>query len=62
MFAQGGDALTPRDLGVAQTKLEHFWMTNAITRASPTMAKCVQAARNYERHPHRDPMNASAFN
>ncbi|KAK6629887.1 NADH dehydrogenase Fe-S protein subunit 1 ndufs1 [Polyplax serrata] len=30
-------------LEVKQTKLEDFYMTDVISRASPTMAKCVQA-------------------
>lgn len=28
-----------------QTRLDQFYMTDAITRASPTMAKCIQAVK-----------------
>lgn len=46
---------TSIDLSRLQRTLADFWQTNAVTRASPTMAKCVQAARAFESHPHRDP-------
>ncbi|XP_050435934.1 NADH-ubiquinone oxidoreductase 75 kDa subunit, mitochondrial [Adelges cooleyi] len=32
-------------LKVKQTELEDFYMTDSISRASPTMAKCIQAVR-----------------
>lgn len=32
---------TPLD--VAQKELKDFYMTDSISRASPTMAKCIQA-------------------
>lgn len=38
----------------SQLELADFWMTNSITRASPTMAECVRAAKSYKEHPHLD--------
>ncbi|CAB4057377.1 NDUFS1 [Lepeophtheirus salmonis] len=32
--------------GVSKTQLEDFYMTDSISRASPTMAKCISAARH----------------
>uniref|UniRef100_A0A0N4ZPZ0 NADH-ubiquinone oxidoreductase 75 kDa subunit, mitochondrial n=1 Tax=Parastrongyloides trichosuri TaxID=131310 RepID=A0A0N4ZPZ0_PARTI len=43
-----------KDVSVKQTKLEHFYMTNTVSRASPTMAECVKAAINYNKDPHKD--------
>uniref|UniRef100_A0A915DKI6 NADH-ubiquinone oxidoreductase 75 kDa subunit, mitochondrial n=1 Tax=Ditylenchus dipsaci TaxID=166011 RepID=A0A915DKI6_9BILA len=43
-----------RSLEFQQKRLEDFWMTNSVTRASETMAKCVRAARQYQSHPHLD--------
>ncbi|XP_059472269.1 NADH-ubiquinone oxidoreductase 75 kDa subunit, mitochondrial [Neocloeon triangulifer] len=40
-LVQGGVSSTPLD--VRLKKLEDFFMTDSISRASPTMAKCVQA-------------------
>lgn len=37
---------TPLD--IQQTKLEDFYMTDAISRASPTMAKCIAAVKKQE--------------
>ncbi|XP_040578514.1 NADH-ubiquinone oxidoreductase 75 kDa subunit, mitochondrial [Lepeophtheirus salmonis] len=34
--------------GVSKTQLEDFYMTDSISRASPTMAKCISAARHSE--------------
>jgi len=39
-------------LAVPQRSLKDFYMTNSISRASPTMAKCVQAASEAESNPH----------
>lgn len=36
--------LTSQPLEAAQTSLKDFYMTDVISKASPTMAKCVQAA------------------
>uniref|UniRef100_A0AC35TMQ3 NADH-ubiquinone oxidoreductase 75 kDa subunit, mitochondrial n=1 Tax=Rhabditophanes sp. KR3021 TaxID=114890 RepID=A0AC35TMQ3_9BILA len=43
-----------KDLSVKQTKLEHFYMTDSISRASPTMAECVKAAVSFKNDPHKD--------
>jgi len=40
--------LSNEPLQTPQTSLKDFYMTNNITRASPTMAKCVQAAKESE--------------
>lgn len=32
-------------LNVKQIALEDFYMTDSISRSSPTMAKCIQAVR-----------------
>ncbi|KAK8719088.1 hypothetical protein OTU49_014252 [Cherax quadricarinatus] len=42
-LVSGKQDTTPID--VPQKKLEDFYMTNSITRASPTMAKCIAAVR-----------------
>ncbi|XP_051158719.1 NADH-ubiquinone oxidoreductase 75 kDa subunit, mitochondrial [Leptopilina boulardi] len=39
-----GGALLPDPVEVRQKTLDQFFMTDAISRASPTMSKCVQAA------------------
>lgn len=44
--------LGPEPLNVKQVKLEDFYMTDVISRASPTMAKCVQAANKETFSPH----------
>jgi NADH dehydrogenase (ubiquinone) Fe-S protein 1 len=36
--------LSQSPLNVKQKELEDFFMTDTISRASPTMAKCIQAA------------------
>jgi NADH dehydrogenase (ubiquinone) Fe-S protein 1 len=36
--------LSQSPLNVKQKELEDFFMTDSISRASPTMAKCIQAA------------------
>lgn len=36
--------LSQSPLSVKQKELEDFFMTDTISRASPTMAKCIQAA------------------
>ena len=38
-------ALSKDPIDVTQKILTDFYMTDAITRASPTMAKCVQAVK-----------------
>lgn len=40
------EKLSKDPIDVAQKVLEDFYMTDAITRASPTMAKCVQAVKH----------------
>uniref|UniRef100_A0A914X1D5 NADH-ubiquinone oxidoreductase 75 kDa subunit, mitochondrial n=1 Tax=Plectus sambesii TaxID=2011161 RepID=A0A914X1D5_9BILA len=40
------------ELKPAQLELADFYMTNSITRASPTMAECVRAARKHQQNPH----------
>ncbi|CAH2267752.1 jg15169 [Pararge aegeria aegeria] len=39
-------------LDVQLKKLEDFFMTDAISRASPTMAKCVQAVIKQKQSPY----------
>ncbi|KRX89909.1 NADH-ubiquinone oxidoreductase 75 kDa subunit, mitochondrial [Trichinella pseudospiralis] len=46
--AKNNISLSTEDLLSVQTKLSDFYMTDSITRASLTMAKCVNAAREYE--------------
>jgi NADH dehydrogenase (ubiquinone) Fe-S protein 1 len=36
--------LSQSPFDVKQKELEDFFMTDTISRASPTMAKCIQAA------------------
>uniref|UniRef100_A0AAF5CQ86 NADH-ubiquinone oxidoreductase 75 kDa subunit, mitochondrial n=1 Tax=Strongyloides stercoralis TaxID=6248 RepID=A0AAF5CQ86_STRER len=43
-----------KDLSVKQVKLEDFYMTNTVSRASPTMAECIKAAQKFTSHPHKD--------
>ncbi|KHN75316.1 NADH-ubiquinone oxidoreductase 75 kDa subunit, mitochondrial [Toxocara canis] len=38
----------------SQLELADFYMTNAVTRASPTMAECVRAARANKENPYLD--------
>jgi hypothetical protein len=38
-----GDKAAAAGSGVLKTPIENFFMTDAISRASQTMAKCVQA-------------------
>uniref|UniRef100_A0A914DSF9 NADH-ubiquinone oxidoreductase 75 kDa subunit, mitochondrial n=1 Tax=Acrobeloides nanus TaxID=290746 RepID=A0A914DSF9_9BILA len=49
-----------KSLATKQKSLEDFWLTNTITRASPTMAECVRAARQHQQNPHLDPLTLSA--
>merc|ERR1719204_681821 len=49
---KGKAAATAAPLAVPQVTLKDFYMTNSVTRASPTMAKCVQAASEAESNPH----------
>jgi len=51
--SKSGPAKDP--LVLPQQKLKDFYMTNTISRASPTMAKCVQAASEAESNPHWAP-------
>lgn len=44
MLQKTGGALLPDPVEVRQKTLDQFFMTDAISRASPTMSKCVQAA------------------
>ena len=37
--------MSPEPLNVEQNKLEDFYMTDSISRASQTMAKCVSAVK-----------------
>lgn len=39
---------TPLD--VKQKSLEDFFMTDSISRASPTMAKCIQAVQKQQQN------------
>jgi NADH dehydrogenase (ubiquinone) Fe-S protein 1 len=45
-----------KSLEVKQKELADYWMTNSISRASPTMAECVKAARRYKENPHKEPL------
>lgn len=49
-------------LEVPQTTLEHYWMTNSVSRASSTMAECIKASRQYTVHPHLDPLVTCEIN
>ncbi|ODN00169.1 NADH-ubiquinone oxidoreductase 75 kDa subunit, mitochondrial [Orchesella cincta] len=44
-LALGKGSLTSDPLDVPLKQLEDYYMTNSISRASPTMAKCIQAVR-----------------
>ena len=39
-------------LDVSQKALEDFYITDSISRASPTMAKCVQAVKAQKAAPY----------
>lgn len=52
MFVKGGTV--SGSLRPSQLELADFWMTNAVTRASPTMAECVRAARANKVNPYLD--------
>jgi len=54
--------LASRPLTVPQTHLAQFWQTNSITRASQTMAKCVAAAKAYEKNPNKDRIDTATAN
>ncbi|KAL3124909.1 hypothetical protein niasHT_001802 [Heterodera trifolii] len=45
-----------RNLEPRQRSLSDYWLTNSIARASPTMAQCVKASRDYAVQPHTDPL------
>lgn len=45
-----------KQLEPRQKSLPDYWLTNSITRASPTMVQCVKAAKNYAVQPHTDPL------
>ena len=45
MAATVGARVGPAALDVSKKQLEDFYQTDAISRASPTMAKCVTAVR-----------------
>jgi NADH dehydrogenase (ubiquinone) Fe-S protein 1 len=49
-----------RSLEVSQKELADYWMTNSISRASPTMAECVRASRRYMKNPHTEPLRLNA--
>uniref|UniRef100_A0AC34EZQ5 NADH-ubiquinone oxidoreductase 75 kDa subunit, mitochondrial n=1 Tax=Panagrolaimus sp. ES5 TaxID=591445 RepID=A0AC34EZQ5_9BILA len=49
-----------KSLEVKQKELADYWMTNSISRASPTMAECVKAARRYVKNPHTEPLRLNA--
>ena len=42
----------PAPLTVNQHKLQDFYMTDSISRASQTMAKCVQAVNEAQESPY----------
>ena len=44
--AQKKAAMSKDPIDVSQKLLTDFYMTNSISRASPTMAKCVQAVKH----------------
>ncbi|CAK5044231.1 unnamed protein product [Meloidogyne enterolobii] len=46
----------PKSLEPKQQSLLDFWLTNSITRASPTMVQCVKASKEYAVQPHTDPL------
>uniref|UniRef100_A0A914M1Y1 NADH-ubiquinone oxidoreductase 75 kDa subunit, mitochondrial n=2 Tax=Meloidogyne incognita group TaxID=654580 RepID=A0A914M1Y1_MELIC len=46
----------PKSLEPKQQSLPDFWLTNSITRASPTMVQCVKASKEYAIQPHTDPL------
>uniref|UniRef100_A0A914KGU5 NADH-ubiquinone oxidoreductase 75 kDa subunit, mitochondrial n=1 Tax=Meloidogyne incognita TaxID=6306 RepID=A0A914KGU5_MELIC len=46
----------PKCLEPKQQSLPDFWLTNSITRASPTMVQCVKASKEYAVQPHTDPL------
>nr|CAD2163680.1 unnamed protein product [Meloidogyne enterolobii] len=46
----------PKSLEPKQQSLLDFWLTNSITRASPTMVQCVKASKEYAIQPHTDPL------
>uniref|UniRef100_A0A7E4WAC4 NADH-ubiquinone oxidoreductase 75 kDa subunit, mitochondrial n=1 Tax=Panagrellus redivivus TaxID=6233 RepID=A0A7E4WAC4_PANRE len=43
-----------KSLEPKQKELADFWMTDSISRASPTMAQCVRAAREAKEDPHME--------
>lgn len=50
--------LDSKPLGVKYIDLEDYYMTDPISRASATMAKCVQAARKQKESKYYDPCTA----
>uniref|UniRef100_A0A183CCK8 NADH-ubiquinone oxidoreductase 75 kDa subunit, mitochondrial n=1 Tax=Globodera pallida TaxID=36090 RepID=A0A183CCK8_GLOPA len=50
------EPLRRRSLEPRQCTLADYWLTNSIARASPTMAQCVKASRQYTVQPHTDPL------
>lgn len=49
LFMQKGSVnVDTAPLDVKQKTLEDFFMTDSISRASPTMAKCIQAAQKQQ--------------
>uniref|UniRef100_A0AC34RNE3 Uncharacterized protein n=1 Tax=Panagrolaimus sp. JU765 TaxID=591449 RepID=A0AC34RNE3_9BILA len=49
-----------QSLEVKQKELAEFWMTNSVSRASPTMADCVRASRRHKESPHAEPLRLNA--
>jgi hypothetical protein len=45
-LARAAAAASPAPLAPPQQQLKDFYMTDVISRASATMAKCVQATLN----------------
>uniref|UniRef100_A0A915AES1 NADH-ubiquinone oxidoreductase 75 kDa subunit, mitochondrial n=1 Tax=Parascaris univalens TaxID=6257 RepID=A0A915AES1_PARUN len=54
------DGTVSSSLRPSQLELADFWMTNAVTRASPTMAECVRAARANKVNPYLDVLKKHA--
>ena len=45
-----------KSLEVKQKELADFWMTNNVSRASPTMADCIRASRRHKQNEHAEPL------
>jgi len=49
-----------KSLEVKQKELADFWMTNNVSRASPTMADCIRASRRHKQSEHAEPLRLNA--